>query len=136
LNQKFEYFIIVILTFIITGCNNIKYENKRILKTYSKKGHYGYDKIFFRVDNKFTRTNGLLPFSKKEFYGSYLETNDSIFLDYEKRKPDDELLFFTKETPEQIKVFQIYESWDYDTITKESKIMILDTAEIKYNKIK
>lgn len=136
MKQKFEYFLIIIITLIITGCNNIKHENKRILKTYYKKGHYGYDKIFFRKDNKFTRTNGLLPFYKKKFYGSYSETNDTIFLDYENQKPDDELLFFTQETPQRIKVFKIYERWDYDSITKESKFMILDTAEIKYNKLK
>ena len=134
MKKRFEYFIVIF--FILNGCDGVKYENERILKTYSKKGHYGYDKIFFRVNNKFTRTNGLLPFSKKTFYGSYLEKNDTLFLNYEKRKPKDELLFFTQISSEQIKVFQIYERWDYDSISKESKTMILDTAGIKYTKIK
>jgi hypothetical protein len=114
------------------SCNNIKYENKKILKNYYKKGHYGFDKIFFRTDNKFTRTNQLIPFYKKISYGSYMETNDTIFLNYENGKPNDELLFFTKETVEKIKVYQIYERWNYDTITKESKKIIPDTTGIIY----
>ncbi|WP_397447775.1 hypothetical protein [Polaribacter sp. R77954] len=136
LKNKIEFFIIVFIVSIIVGCNNVKYENIKILNTYSKKGHYGYDKIFFRVNNKFTRTNSLLPFYKKEFYGSYLEIDDTIFLNYENKNPKDELLFFTQINSEQIKVFQIYERWNYDTISKESTEMIIDTVGIKYIKIK